>query len=73
MAEEFKAGAINPAAFVLPTGILQQDFDIIDEQDDHLVLTLRVPKEVIRKYQPLLQALMEMSASSPVAEPEVAA
>jgi hypothetical protein len=59
----------NPAAFVLPAGILQQDSSIIDDQHDHLVLTLRVPKEMVRKNRPLLQALVEMSAS-PAADPE---
>jgi hypothetical protein len=28
------AEQLNAAAFVLPTGILQQDFDIIDEQEN---------------------------------------
>jgi hypothetical protein len=61
----------NPAGFVLPAGILRQDFDMIDDQENHIVLTVRIPKEVIRKNQLLLHALMEMSAPtwSP-AEPE---
>jgi len=62
---------INPASFEMPKGILFEDAVIIDDQDDHLVLTLRVPKDVIWKNRPLLSALVEMSAPtwSP-AEPE---
>jgi hypothetical protein len=45
MTEEFKA-ARNPAigipgvSFVLPVGILQQDFNIIDEQEHHIVRSI---------------------------------
>jgi hypothetical protein len=52
----------NPTAFVLPVGLLQQDADIIDDQENHIVLTLRLPKEVIRSNRALLRALAEMAA-----------
>ena len=59
MTEEFKAARNpdNPSAFVLPTGILQQDFEIIDEQEAHIVL--RVPIDLIRDNRALLTALLE--------------
>jgi hypothetical protein len=55
-----EAGATG---FVLPVGILQQDSSIIDEQDDHLVLTIRISKEAIRNNHLLLKALSEACAS----------
>jgi hypothetical protein len=60
MTEEFKAARNpdNPSAFVLPTGILQQDFEIIDEQEAHIVLTVRVPIDLIRDNRALLTALL---------------
>lgn len=72
MAENFKATVINPAAFTLPLGILQQDFDIIDEQENHVVLTVRVPLNLIRDNRDLLKALLEIAAENtrPPAEPE---
>jgi len=58
-------------AFVLPTGILQQDFNIIDEQEDHIVLTVRVPLDLIRDNRPLLMALLQIAEKPrPPAEPE---
>jgi hypothetical protein len=59
------AEQLNPAAIVLPTGILQQDFDIIDEQENHIVLTVRVPIELIRDNRALLMALLEIAAEKP--------
>jgi hypothetical protein len=53
----------NPTTVVLPRGLLQRDSSIIDEQADHLVLMLRIPKDVIRNNAPLLHALMEMAAA----------
>jgi hypothetical protein len=38
---------------------LQQDLAILDDQDNHLVLTLRVPKEFIRESRWMLSALSE--------------
>jgi hypothetical protein len=38
---------------------LRQDVAIFDDQDEHLVLTLRVPKESIRKNIGILSALSE--------------
>ena len=74
MTEEFKAARNpdNPSAFVLPTGILQQDFEIIDEQEAHIVLTVRVPIDLIRDNRALLTALLEMATEKPrrPAEPE---
>jgi hypothetical protein len=62
----------NPAAILLPKGILQQDAVIIDEQDNHVVLTVRLPIDVIRDNQRLLRALLEIAAEKPrpPAEPE---
>jgi hypothetical protein len=54
--EEFKAVAINPSAFVLPKGILTEDACIIDEQENHVVLTVRVPLDLIRDNQALLRS-----------------
>jgi hypothetical protein len=67
-----KAEKLNPAAFTLPTGILQEDFDIIDEQENHVVLTVRVPLNLIRDNRALLMALLEIAAEKPrpPAEPE---
>ena len=45
---------------VLPAGVLQQDACIIDEQAEHLVLTLRVPKAKILSNHLLLMALSEV-------------
>jgi len=36
---------------------LRQDSVILDDQDNHLVLTLRVPKEFIRENHWMLSAL----------------
>ncbi|MDR3486424.1 MAG: hypothetical protein P4M05_16135 [Bradyrhizobium sp.] len=38
---------------------MQQDLAILDDQDNHLVLTLRVPKEFIRENRWMLSALSE--------------
>jgi hypothetical protein len=52
---------LEKPSFMLPTGILQQDFDIIDEQENHVVLTVRVPIELIRHNHALLMALCEIA------------
>lgn len=52
--------------FLLPTGILEQDATIIDEQDDHVVLTLRVPISAIRENHALLMALSEIATGKPL-------
>jgi hypothetical protein len=46
---------------LLPVAALQQDSVILDEQLDHIVLTLRVPKAAIRNNIPLLMALADQS------------
>ena len=46
MTEEFKAVAINKSAIVLPRGILKENIAIIDEQEDHVVLTMRAPRDM---------------------------
>ncbi len=72
MTEEFKAAAINPAAFVLPTGILTEDACIIDAQENHIVLTLRVPIDLIRDNHGLLRALLEIAEKPTTpAEPDL--
>jgi len=52
----------RPSLLCCPTGILQRDFDIIDEQDDHVVLTVRVPLDLIRDNHALWKALSEIAA-----------
>jgi len=59
MANEVKT-VLNPSCFTLPTGILQETIDIIDEQEDHIVLTVRIPKNLIRDNRALLTALCEI-------------
>jgi hypothetical protein len=61
----------NPAAFVLPTGILQHDAVIIDEQENHIVMTVRLPIDLIREKRALLTALLEISKPTPPAEPDL--
>src|SRR5882724_346952 len=58
--------------FVLPTGILQQDVNIIDEQENHVVLTVRVPLNLIRDNHAMLMALSEIATGEPrpPAEPD---
>ena len=65
-----KAEELNAATIVLPKGILQQDMEIIDEQESHIVLTLRVPIDWIRKNHAMLMALSEIVKSRPLVEPE---
>jgi hypothetical protein len=60
----------NAGTFVLPKSILQQDFDIISEQEDHIVLTVRVSLDLIRDNERLLMALLEIARERPPAEPE---
>lgn len=47
---------------MLPAGVLQLEACVIDEQPDHLVLTLRVPKAAILSNHHLLMALSEAAA-----------
>lgn len=63
---------MESASFVLPTGILQQDFDIIDEQENHVVLTVRVPINLIRDNHAQLMALSRIATGDPrpPAEPD---
>jgi hypothetical protein len=44
---------------VLPVAALHVDSVILDDQPDHLVLTLRIPKAVIRNNIPLLTGLID--------------
>jgi hypothetical protein len=53
-------------AFGLPLDLLQQDVDIIDDQAEHIVLTLRIPKATILKNHGLLMALSEAACSGTV-------
>ena len=63
-----KAEELNPAAIVLPKGILMEDACIIDEQENHIVLTERLPIDLIRDNHALLMALSEMGKPRPPAE-----
>jgi hypothetical protein len=51
----------NSSTFILPRDLLQRDADIIDEQDQHIVLTLRLLKQLIRDNRQLLMGLAERS------------
>src|SRR5260370_30051148 len=43
------------ARFLLPVGVLREDAAIIDEQPDHVLLTVRIPLTLIRDNIPLLK------------------
>jgi hypothetical protein len=47
--------------FTLPVAALQLDSVILDNQEDHVVMTLRVPKAVIRSNMQLLMGLADRS------------
>jgi hypothetical protein len=47
--------------FMLPTGILKEDAAIIDEQEYHVVLTVRLPIDAIRDNHAMLMALSEIA------------
>jgi cold shock protein len=49
----------------LPVAALQLDSVILDDQDDHLVLTIRLPKEAIRKNLNMLMALSDACVAWP--------
>jgi hypothetical protein len=46
---------------LLPVAALQQDSVMLDEQANHIVLTIRVPKAVIRNNMQLLMGLADRS------------
>lgn len=57
-------------AFTMSTAVLREDACIIDEQDGHLVLTLRISKETILRNHGLLAALSDaVSGSVPLRTP----
>jgi hypothetical protein len=74
MTEELKAARNpdKPGIITLPAAILQEDAVVIDEQEDHIVMTLRVPLDLIRDNHPLLMALSEIATGKRMvpAEPE---
>jgi hypothetical protein len=47
--------------FMLPRAALQVDSVILDNQEDHVVVTLRIPKAVVRDNLQLLMGLCDMS------------
>jgi hypothetical protein len=49
----------NNSTFILPRVVLEQDCDIIDDQDEHIVLTLRLLKQLIRDNRQLLMGLAD--------------
>jgi hypothetical protein len=59
----------NPGAIMLPAAVLRQDAVIIDEQENHIVLTVRVPLDWIRDNHATLMALCEIATGKP-AEPD---
>jgi hypothetical protein len=63
----------NSSTFILPLDLLQQDCDIIDDQDEHIVLTLRLLKQLIRDNHLLLMGLAERSLGRDDDMPAVAA
>jgi hypothetical protein len=58
--------------FFLPAAVLQQNAVVIDEQENHIVLTVRVPRDWIRDNHPTLMALCEIATGKRMvpAEPE---
>jgi hypothetical protein len=62
----------KPGIITLPAAILQEDAAVIDEQENHIVLTVRVPLDLIRDNYALLMALSEIATGKPrpPAEPE---
>jgi hypothetical protein len=61
------------STYFLPTGILQQDAVVIDEQENHIVLTVRLPIDLIRNNHTTLMALSEIATGSspmPQSEPD---
>jgi hypothetical protein len=56
--------------FMLPRAILQQDAVVIDEQENHIVMTLRLPIDVIRDNLTTLMALSEIATGKPRAPAE---
>jgi hypothetical protein len=52
---------IEGATFLLPTEILRQDAVVIDKQENHLVMTLRVSLDLIRDNHTTLMALIEIA------------
>lgn len=48
----------------LPPGVFDQDGCIIDNQADHIVMTVRLPKSMIRQNYALLVALTEAAGGS---------
>jgi hypothetical protein len=67
-----EADKLNTTTIMLPAGILQQDAVVIDEQENHIVMTLRLPIDVIRDNQTTLMALIEIATGKRMvpAEPE---
>jgi hypothetical protein len=59
------ADELNPATtasiFSMPAAILKQDAVVIDEQENHIVMTLRLPIDVIRDNLTTLTALSEIA------------
>ena len=45
---------------MISNAILQADAVILDEQAEHVVLTMRIPKETVRKNLGLLWCLFDM-------------
>jgi hypothetical protein len=48
----------------LPPGVFEQDGCIIDNQADHIVMTVRLPKSMIRENYALLVALTQASGGT---------
>jgi hypothetical protein len=67
-----KADKLNTSTIVLPAAILQQDAVVIDEQENHVVLTVRLPIDLVRNNHTTLMALYEIATgkSAPPAEPD---
>jgi hypothetical protein len=60
---DMKKSKDNSGVIMLPAELLQQDIVIIDDQDDHIVLTVRISKATILKNHALLMALSEAASS----------
>jgi hypothetical protein len=55
---------VNMPGVLLPRDVLQQDGCIIDNQQDHIVMTVRLPKSMIRENYRLLVALTEAAGGT---------
>lgn len=56
---------MGEATFTLPAAVLRQDAVVIDEQENHIVMTMRLPIDLIRNNHTTLMALSEIATGEP--------